>query len=183
MRARNPASVTTSTLCPSSSWRSMSSPPRSNSPRSASRSTRKSMSLASVASPRATEPKIQTRDAPRARAVSRISLRRLRKSVNVGTLTTQRIDPVVGSEVASAISRRYWGTRSVGFKVAEWAEKARSPAPLPSGRQPGPLPSVLTEGVVTVTDSSATIKLVAVTRVRRGGRTIRRTPMTARRVE
>ena len=65
-RDRRPASVTTSTLCPRSSWRSMRRPPRSKSPRSSSRSTRKSMSLVSVASPQATDPKTRTREASRA---------------------------------------------------------------------------------------------------------------------
>jgi hypothetical protein len=50
------------------------------------------MSLVSVASPRATEPNTRTRDAPRARATARISLRRSRSSASRGAATVNRID-------------------------------------------------------------------------------------------
>ncbi len=64
MRGRRPRSVTTSTRRPSRSCRSISSPPMSNRLRPGVIRTRKSISLDSSASPRATEPKTRTSVAP-----------------------------------------------------------------------------------------------------------------------
>jgi len=72
-RAFRPLSLTTSTRHPSkasnSSWR----PPRSNRDLAGSISTRESMSLASSASPRATEPKTRTLRSPYLAAIRIIS--------------------------------------------------------------------------------------------------------------
>lgn len=81
-RGRSPRSVMTSTSRCRRSSRSLSRPPRSIRLRPGSRSTRKSTSLASVASPRATEPKTRTCEAPRASATSMISSRRWRSSAS-----------------------------------------------------------------------------------------------------
>src|SRR6266508_2179277 len=64
MRVLRPRVVTTSTGRRSRSARSMTRPPRSSRLRPGSRSTRKSMSLAASASPRATEPNTRTLWAP-----------------------------------------------------------------------------------------------------------------------
>lgn len=74
-RSRTPPSLTTSTRTPKSSSKSIASPPWSKRLRPGSNATRKSTSLDGVASPRATDPKIQTRCAPRALASRRISPR------------------------------------------------------------------------------------------------------------
>ena len=79
-RTRSPLSVTTSTGAPKASWRSISRPPRSESDRPGSRSTRKSTSLWGSLSPRATEPNTRTLYAPCLAASPRTEARLVARS-------------------------------------------------------------------------------------------------------
>src|SRR2546428_571122 len=80
IRSRNPRSVTTSTWHPSISSRSIRRPLRSKRLRPGSISTKRSISLSESASPRATDPKIRTLNAPCLFAVRRMSSRFVCKS-------------------------------------------------------------------------------------------------------
>ena len=73
IRSLSICGVTKSTGSGNRSRRSMSNPPRSSNPRPASRSTKRSGSLQSSSSPRATEPKARTLQAPCRTASARIA--------------------------------------------------------------------------------------------------------------